>query len=64
MKLAAMPARRRPMSDSATLVCTSIARRSCAIVKMIGAENEAATVWPTLTAREITMPSVGATMSV
>ena len=34
------------------------------MVKMIGACSEAATVCPTFTAREITTPSVGETMSV
>ena len=34
------------------------------MVKMTGADNEAATVWPTFTAREITTPSVGDRMSV
>ncbi len=34
------------------------------MVKMTGACNDAATVWPTFTAREITTPSVGETMSV
>ena len=53
-----------PMSDSATLVCTSIARRSSAIVNSVGADSEAATVWPSDTSREITTPSIGDTIVV
>ena len=34
------------------------------MVKITGACSEAATVWPTFTAREITTPSVGDRMSV
>lgn len=51
-----------PMSDSATLVCTSMALRSSAMVKMVGAESEAATVWPSETSREMTTPSIGETI--
>ncbi len=57
-----MPSSSRPTSDSATLVFTCILRRSSAMVNRVGACSEAATVWPTSTLREMTMPSVGETM--
>ena len=43
---------------------TCIFVRSCAIVKSVGADRDAATVCPTSTLREITMPSMGETMLV
>ena len=59
-----MPALRRPTSASATLVSTCILARSSAMTKMVGACREAATVWPTSTLREMTVPFVGETMLV
>ncbi len=47
------------MSPSATLVSICMRARSSAIVNSVGAWSEAATVWPTSTAREITTPSTG-----
>jgi hypothetical protein len=54
----------RPMSDSAMLAFTCIFARSCAITKSVGACMLAATVCPTSTLREITIPSMGALMIV
>ena len=50
------------MSDSETSAETCILVRSCAIVKSVGAWNEAATVWPTSYCRSTTTPSIGATI--
>ena len=47
------------MSASATLASICIFARSLAIVKMTGALKLAATVCPTSTLREMTMPSIG-----
>ncbi len=64
MNEAAIAARSRPTSDSATLVSTCILARSSAMTKRVGACREAATVCPTSTLREMTMPFVGEMMSV
>jgi len=48
-----------PTSDSATLVWTSMSRRSPASTNRTGACSDAATVWPTSMLREITTPSIG-----
>ena len=53
-----------PMSDSETSAETCILVRSCAIVKRVGAWNEAATVCPTSYCRATTTPSIGATIFV
>ena len=46
------------------LAFSCISRRSAAIVKSVGAWRLAATVCPTSTEREITMPSIGDVMTV
>ena len=40
---------------------TSISRRSCAILNNVFASKVTATVWPGLTSRLMTTPSIGAT---
>src|SRR4030095_9398963 len=52
------------MSASSTLVSICILVRSWAMVKSVGAWRLAATVWPTSTVREMTVPSTGARMDV
>ena len=47
------------MSASLTLVSTCILVRSSAIRNSVGAASDAATVWPTSTLREMTVPVVG-----
>ncbi len=47
VKLATWPSRMRPTSASSMFVRTCIFVRSCAIMKSVGAWNDAATVWPT-----------------
>ena len=56
---AAMPALSLPMSASLTLVSTCILVRSSAIRNSVGAASDAATVCPTSTLREMTVPVVG-----
>ena len=48
-----------PTSDSSVFVYTSIFVRSWAIVKIVGACRDAATVWPSSTLRATTVPSIG-----
>ncbi len=48
------------MSDSETSAETCILVRSCAIVKIVGAWNDAATGCPTSYSRSTTTPSIGA----
>ena len=64
VNVACCPTSRRPTSDSATLVSTCILVKSCAISKIVGAWNDAATVWPTSMRRATTVPSTGAVMRV
>ena len=64
MNVAFWPALILPMSDSSTLVSNCIFVRSCAISKIVGAANDAATVWPTSMRRAITVPSTGAVIRV
>ena len=52
------------MSASSMEALTRIFVRSFAIRNRIGAWNDAATVWPTSTLREITTPSIGVVMIV
>ncbi len=52
------------MSDSSTLALTRISVRFFAMTKSVGACMLAATVWPTLTLRAMTTPSIGARMIV
>ena len=54
----------RPTSDSSTFALTCIFVRSSAMMNSVGAFMLAATVWPTSTLREMTMPSIGASMTV
>ena len=54
----------RPTSDSSTFALTCIFVRSAAMMNSVGAFMLAATVWPTSTLREMTMPSMGASMTV
>ena len=46
------------------LAFNCICDRSAAITKSVGADRLAATVWPTSTFREITMPSIGEVITV
>ena len=46
------------------LALTCIFVRSAAMMNSVGAYMLAATVWPTSTLREMTMPSIGAAMIV
>ena len=64
MKLVRMPGLSLPTSASETLVSTCIFLRSCAMVNSVGACSDAATVWPTSTLREITVPSIDDVMVV
>ncbi len=59
VKVTTMPARILPTSASATLVSTCMRVRSSATVKSVGVWSEAATVCPTSTLREITVPLMG-----
>ena len=59
MNFAGCPTLIRLMSASSTLVSICIFVRSWAMVKRVGVWNEAATVCPTSTLRETTMPSTG-----
>ena len=52
------------MSDSSMLALTCMCVRSCAMTYSVGADMLAATVWPTSTLREITVPSIGERMIV
>ncbi len=54
----------RPTSDSSRFATTCIFVRSAARMKSVGACMLAATVWPTSTLREMTRPSIGASMTV
>ena len=54
-----MSAASRPTSASDTAACTCIFARSSAIVNSVGACSDAATVCPTSTLRDTTMPSMG-----
>ena len=54
----------RPTSASSMFALTCILVRSAARMKSVGADMPALTVWPGSTAREITMPSMGAAMTV
>src|SRR5437660_86563 len=47
------------MSDSSMFALTCMCVRSCAMTNNAGAWMLAATIWPTSTLREITMPSIG-----
>src|SRR4029434_3595791 len=49
-----------PRRDCETSAETCIFVRSCAIVKIVGAWNDAATGWPTSYWRSTTTPSIGA----
>ena len=64
MNVTGCPLRISPISDSSTLAFSCIRVRSAAITKSVGAERLAATVWPTSTLREMTMPSIGEVMTV
>ena len=46
------------------LALTCIAARSAAIENTVGDDRLAATVWPASTLRPMTMPSIGAVMTV
>ena len=62
MKRTGWPTLHMPMSDSETSAETCIFVRSWAIVKIVGAWKDAATVWPTSYWRSTTTPSMGATI--
>ena len=62
MKWTGCPTLHIPMSDSETSAETCIFVRSCAIVKIVGAVKDAATVCPTSYWRSTTTPSIGATI--
>ena len=64
VNVAGIPVESLPTSASATEVSTCIWRRSWAITNSVGAASDAATVCPTSTLREITVPSVGETIRV
>ena len=64
MNVAGILAAIRPTSASAMLVSTCIFVRSSPIRNSVGAANDAATVWPTSTLREITVPRIGDTILV
>src|SRR5262249_619153 len=53
------PIRMLPTSDSSVFAYPHILVRSWAMVKIVGAWSEAATVWPTSTLRATTVPSMG-----
>ncbi len=59
LKVTVFPSLMLPTSDSSVLVYTNIFFKSCAMVKTVGACNEAATVCPTSTLRATTVPSIG-----
>ena len=59
-----MPGSSRPTSASDTAAWTCILPRSSAIVNSVGACSDAATVCPTSTLREMTMPLIGDTIVV
>jgi hypothetical protein len=59
VKRATSPTRMRPMSDWSTSACTCIFVRSWAMVKRVGAWNDAATVCPMSYWRATTTPSIG-----
>ena len=58
------PGRMRPTSDSSMLALTCIWVRSAAMMNSSGADMLAATVCPLSTLRLMTMPSIGAVMTV
>jgi hypothetical protein len=62
--VAGIPGSSRPTSASDTAACTCILPRSSAIVNRVGACSDAATVCPTSTLREMTMPLIGETIVV
>ena len=64
VKVAFWPSGTRPMSASLTKAFTCIRARLSAMTKSVGVWKLAATVWPTSTLRETTIPSTGETMSV
>ena len=59
MKFTLWPVSMLPMSASETAASICMLRRSFAMMKRVGALRLAATVLPTSTWREITVPSIG-----
>ncbi len=59
VKVEVWPSSTLPTSASDTLASICILDRSLAIMNRTGAFMLAATVWPTSTLREMTMPSTG-----
>src|ERR1017187_6070444 len=64
LKVTTLPTLILSTSDSSVLAYTHILVRSCAIVKMVGACKDAATVCPASTFRATTVPSIGERITV